>query len=246
MKGSIYIIRNHCNDKVYIGQTTMSVEDRWKSHLKPSIHKTRGSYKIYNAMKKYGKHNFYIELLETDIPVNLLDDKEISYIQQYDSYNSGYNSTKGGDGRFISNQRDVDYIVESYKNGRSTGQLAEEYGVHSSTIRRTLRAQGVDISDTKAKIDEDFLSANYLTMTYPELAKHFNVDEKTIRRRLKKLGLHKRRVYRQCRTIDVEGLIMDKERMSMNELSHKYDLSKTSIYRIIREHKNQKDVSTIR
>lgn len=224
----------------------MSIEDRWKAHLKPSVHKTRGSYKIYNAMNKYGKHNFYVEALETDIPIDILDDKEKSYIQQYDSYNNGYNSTKGGDGRVVNAQRDVEYIVNSYQNGKSTEELAKEFEIHSATIRRILRAHGLDISNISAKIDEDFLLANYLTMTYPELARHFNVDEKTIRRRLKKMGLHKRRVYKQCRTIDIEGLISDKGKMSMDDLSNKYDLSKTSIYRIIREYKNQKDVSTIR
>ena len=70
--GSIYIIRNTINDKVYIGQTTMTVMERFKNHLKPSTCKQRSTYKLYNAMNKYGKENFYVETLESNIPVGEL------------------------------------------------------------------------------------------------------------------------------------------------------------------------------
>ena len=33
-KGFVYIIRNTVNDKVYIGQTTQSIEERFKQHLR--------------------------------------------------------------------------------------------------------------------------------------------------------------------------------------------------------------------
>jgi len=35
--GSIYIIKNTINDKVYIGQTTMTVHERFMSHKKPCV-----------------------------------------------------------------------------------------------------------------------------------------------------------------------------------------------------------------
>lgn len=37
--GYIYIIKNKINEKVYIGQTLRSVEERFKQHMKPSNHK---------------------------------------------------------------------------------------------------------------------------------------------------------------------------------------------------------------
>lgn len=60
MKGSIYKITNLINGKVYIGQTTQPIEKRFKSHCYKD-----GCTKLYNAMKKYGKSNFSIELLES-------------------------------------------------------------------------------------------------------------------------------------------------------------------------------------
>lgn len=109
--GYIYIIKNTCNNKVYIGQTTLSVEERFKQHLKPSQIK-RCRYKLYKAMEKYGKENFYVETLESDVPYDKLDEREIYYINMYDSFHNGYNSTQGGDTKTIYKIDDIQEIVE--------------------------------------------------------------------------------------------------------------------------------------
>ena len=61
MKGFIYIIRNTINNKVYIGQTRTSVNQRWLEHLR---HARYGDQVINRAMRKYGINKFYIETLE--------------------------------------------------------------------------------------------------------------------------------------------------------------------------------------
>lgn len=235
IKGLIYIIKNTVNDKVYIGQTTLSLEDRWKSHLKPSVHKTRGTYKIYNAMNKYGKENFYVELLEDDIPIDLLNEKEIEYIELYDSYYNGYNSTKGGDGRIVNKEYDVDEIIQSYLLGVSTKELSELYNVHPITIRRVIKTKLK--MGKKSRIDEDFIKDNYRVLTIAEMALHCGVSEITIIRRMKELGLSKRRVYVTQREIDMDSIIEDKKTMTMKELVEKYDISETSLRRLIKEAK---------
>ena len=71
--GRIYIIRNKVNDKVYVGQTTVSLKLRFQNHLSAA---RRGlDYVIGKAIRKYGEENFYIELLEEYI--NLDYDKEV-------------------------------------------------------------------------------------------------------------------------------------------------------------------------
>ena len=235
IKGLIYIIKNTVNDKVYIGQTTLSLEDRWKSHLKPSVHKTRDTYKIYNAMNKYGKENFYVELLEDDIPIDLLNEKEIEYIELYDSYYNGYNSTKGGDGRIVNKEYDVDEIIQSYLSGVSTKELSELDNVHPVTIRRVIKTKLK--MGKKSRIDEDFIKDNYRVLTIAEMALHCGVNEITIRRRMKELGLSKRRVYVTQREIDMDSIIEDKKTMTMKELVEKYDISETSLRRLIKEAK---------
>ena len=197
--GSIYIITNSINDKVYIGQTTMSIDDRWKSHLKPSTLKQKGSYKLYNAMNKYGKENFSCKVLETNIPVEELNDKEIYYIEQYDSFYNGYNSTKGGDGRVINNDYDIDEIVSQYLAGNSTRTIAKQYNVHSVTIERVLRAQNIVLRPDGSKLSDDMLD-NIISLThthtYKEIAEIYKVNEKTIRRFLIKHGFRQRKIYK--------------------------------------------------
>ena len=58
----IYKITNKINKKIYIGQTTRSIEERWKGHCKPSM--TARSL-ISRAIQKYGKENFIIEHVVT-------------------------------------------------------------------------------------------------------------------------------------------------------------------------------------
>ena len=50
---------------------------------------------ISKTIKKYGVENFQFFLLE-EIDNNLLDEREIFWIAEKDSYYHGYNSTKGG------------------------------------------------------------------------------------------------------------------------------------------------------
>ena len=91
--GLIYKISNDINDKVYIGQTKQELSRRWSSHCKDS--KTKDTY-LYRAMRKYGIDHFFIEAIELNIDNDQLDEREIYWIQFYDSYNNGYNLTPGG------------------------------------------------------------------------------------------------------------------------------------------------------
>lgn len=53
---------------------------------------------LYNAIRKYGKNSFSISILEDDIPQEILDEKEIYYIDKYNTFRKGYNNTIGGGG----------------------------------------------------------------------------------------------------------------------------------------------------
>lgn len=193
--GLIYIIKNDINDKVYIGQTTLSLLDRWKAHIKPSTAKLKGNYKLYNAINKYGVSHFSIHLLEDNIPVEELNKKEIKYIEEYNSYYEGYNSTKGGDGRIINNQYDEKTIIQMYQQGMSSIKIAKKYNVSSNTICRILHKNKIPIRQNGQKLSNDIIdevvyyASNH---TYEQTAQYFQVNEKTIRRFLKKNGFHKR------------------------------------------------------
>ena len=94
IKGEIYIIKNNVNDKVYIGQTIQGYKKRFNSHKYGSKSIDRP---LYRAFRKYGVDNFYVELLEDNIPYNMLDEREIYWINYYDCVNpNGYNISHGG------------------------------------------------------------------------------------------------------------------------------------------------------
>ena len=140
--GSIYIIKNKINDKVYIGQTTMTVHERFMVHLKPSTQKIRRNYKLYNAISKYGRKNFYVETLENNVPINELNEREIYYIALYNSYYNGYNSTKGGDGRIINKIENEDILLSLAKSGIVAEDIAKHLNVNKATVFRTLHKLG--------------------------------------------------------------------------------------------------------
>ena len=99
----IYIFKNNINGKCYIGQG-VSLRKRLKQHLN-NVRTHKYDLPLYRAIYKYGFHNFTVDILESFIPENIsneelikkLDKLEIKYIEEYDSYNNGYNCTKGGD-----------------------------------------------------------------------------------------------------------------------------------------------------
>ena len=89
----IYKITNLLNGKIYIGQTRTSLSQRMNKHY--SQGKKEGQTGIDGAIFKYGKENFSVEILEYCL-IEELDERERFYINYYNSYNNGYNLTKGG------------------------------------------------------------------------------------------------------------------------------------------------------
>ena len=94
MKGVIYCY--HCipTGKKYIGQTVQE-EQRKKQHKHDC--KRGVDNKFYRAVRKYGWQLFIYGIIE-EYDVDILGEQEIFYIDCYDSYNNGYNSTIGGEG----------------------------------------------------------------------------------------------------------------------------------------------------
>ena len=109
--GRIYSITCKVNGKRYIGQTINEVSKRWKAHLQES--KTKEHRPLYRAIKKYGQGMFVIRIIEDDIPISLLSERECYWIEQFDSYNEGYNLTTGGEQSKTIHQEVKDKISET-------------------------------------------------------------------------------------------------------------------------------------
>lgn len=106
--GYIYKISNTVTPRVYIGQTTLKLNERWNKHLtcaRAYAKNPRGfprgtCSKLYAAMAKYGIDNFRITIvteIEDDDHIRFwLDCAETAYIRRYDSIKNGYNLRAGG------------------------------------------------------------------------------------------------------------------------------------------------------
>lgn len=120
----IYLITNNVNDKVYVGKTEHESPDKYyEYHLNRALigDENRDFYNkpLYRAIRKYGKDSFSFQILDTAESKDELNEKEIFYIDKYDSYlGDGYNLTKGGDGGdTLSNHPDKEDI---YKRSGTT------------------------------------------------------------------------------------------------------------------------------
>ena len=85
--------------KVYIGITAENLSDRISKHKYVAM--TRNSQTIFaKAIRKYGVEHLKWEIVEEDLTQDEAMDYEKFYIELYDSYKKGYNSTLGGEGAF--------------------------------------------------------------------------------------------------------------------------------------------------
>lgn len=88
----IYKITNTKNNKIYIGQTIKTKEERFKRHIQDALSGRLNTH-LANAIRQYGQDNFLIEQIDTAETQEELTRKEIYWIHYYDSINKGYNET---------------------------------------------------------------------------------------------------------------------------------------------------------
>lgn len=143
MKGWIYKITNKKNGKIYIGQTIVGIDKRWRQHVADSRNKRS---KFYKAINKYGASNFIVEEVEC-IEVNFnsynknreeisikLDRRERYWIAKYDSYKTGYNSTKGGCYVNVQENKEGENLNMNNEKYYTQVEVAEILGLTTTTI----------------------------------------------------------------------------------------------------------------
>ena len=95
--GLIYRYSHPFNCHGYVGKTERTIEARDKERFAPSADDDSKSLK--DAMAKYGKENFRVEILQDGIMhPEILKLRERYWIRYFDDYYNGYNRTQGGDG----------------------------------------------------------------------------------------------------------------------------------------------------
>lgn len=136
----IYQITNKINGKRYVGKTTKSsILDRWESHLKDC---KKGHTKLYNAIKKYGKENFNIDVFEQtgNVSREKLNEREIYWIEVLEPE---YNMTKGGDGGWINDQTGKTWKIKDTSNMKGKKTITDKVirGWHKNSSKNNYQSK---------------------------------------------------------------------------------------------------------
>lgn len=195
--GKIYKYTNLINGMVYIGQTKQTLQQRDYKH---QIQLNDNTY-FHRALKKYGRENFSLELIEDNIPFNKLDEKEKFYIDFFDSFyttGKGYNLTQGGQWGSgtqkltISQSKEIKNLIINTQ--MTLQEIADKYNVtiycisdinrgksfHEDDIKYPLRLapQKSHIDENKINIILDMIINT--DMTWKEIALATNINEYTV------------------------------------------------------------------
>ena len=109
--GCIYKITNSVNGKAYIGKSISDGKHRISNHFSGY-----GNIPLKNAVAKYGKDVFNVEILHEGIIPELLSSYEIEAIAKHDTVRpKGFNLTHGGEG-LIPSEETRRKISEANKN----------------------------------------------------------------------------------------------------------------------------------
>lgn len=136
----IYKITNIINGKLYIGQTSSSIEERWKEHIKDSQKENIKNRPLYKAINKYGINSFKIDIIE-EIINNDIASREKYWIEYFGTFKYGYNATIGGDGvPYI----DYDLVVATYNEIYNQTEVARQLNIDRSSVARILKIRQVN------------------------------------------------------------------------------------------------------
>lgn len=144
----IYKITNIQNNKVYIGQTIRPVEQRFRRHINDALNNILDTH-FARAIRKYGKDNFIIEIIDTAKSQDELNQKEQYWIKYYDSVKNGYNETDaiskcGGNTYKSKTENEMKNIKEKIRQTK----LGAKNPMARKVRRINVKTNEVDIFDT--------------------------------------------------------------------------------------------------
>ena len=91
--GVIYLVYNTCSQRYYVGQTTVGFDNRYGSGW---IYAHGYKDMVKEDLEKYGEDSFeYTKIFKVAYNQEELDKLEAYYIEYFDSYENGYNETRG-------------------------------------------------------------------------------------------------------------------------------------------------------
>lgn len=159
-KGIIYIITNDINNKVYIGETTSTIANRYSQHLS-CANDVENKKPLYEDMRKYGVEHFKIEKL-ADVDCwysSSIAGIENQFIRFLNSITpNGYNircSVYGGDFKYLWQYiRSLNICKESSYYSILKQFVDENFKLEKWDMYRNFDLSNIYVDAIKAKKDE--------------------------------------------------------------------------------------------
>jgi len=123
----IYVAHNNVTTKLYIGQTK-NLEKRIWGHF--SSARSGSDFHFHAAIRKHGESSFEFSVIES-CEDHLADEREAFWINHFDTFQNGYNSTSGGEAR--------KQLTEDVRMKISTSKMGHE--VSDETRKKMSEAQ---------------------------------------------------------------------------------------------------------
>ena len=200
----IYKITNLVNDKIYIGQTVNSFNQRYSGAgvgVERITHLKTTNEHLLRAIGKYGAKNFKVEIIEQCSTVEELNTREAHYIELYDSNNDekGYNKLGGGGnaywnwktvlGACVSNEAQLE------RQARGIKRVSKKTGIHYKTITRDIYKEPIFAVSKKTNVITMY--PNILAFCFRDRNGKPNISSRTDKR---------------CGTSPMEVLVICKQR----------------------------------
>ena len=212
--GIIYCAHNKVSKKRYIGLTINSLNKRRIHHYckagKPNpVH-------FHRALLKYKIEDWIWSILEEDILQEDLNNREIYWIEKYNTYETGYNGTSGGGG-----QQGTGRIYKLYH---------DKYGWIESTVPELASYYNLDTGKLHKVIASIYSQHKGWRLTEKEKDK-YSKRRNLLSPLLSKIRITKKQVY----TIQDTNRIL---RGTTTELREELGLSKNQFTRLVARGKN--------
>lgn len=214
---NVYVITCLINDKKYIGFTKKLIEERLKGHF--SSARNNSKFALHEAIRKYGKENFVINLFSQQpsrILAGKLEQRLIIELCTHVDLGKGYNMTSGGEG-----------IVGISLDGiKRMGDAHKRENLKESTIEKMRNAKlGRELSSvTKSRMSESHTGKKFTEEHKQKIGNANKLENCSLEKR-KKLSEAKSRKVVQ---IDKNGIII-KEFQSIKIASQVTGIHATNI-----------------
>lgn len=176
--GVIYCYTNKVNGKCYIGQT-VNEGVRKTQHLRQAMN-ADSQFAFHKAIRKYGWDGFEYNVLEV---TDNLDEREIYWIKQFNSYKDGYNMTLGGNAPMKGRKHSKEW--KEAMSERNSGSNNPFFGKkQTEEVRAKMSANNTRTLAVNQYTKDNVFVASYRSLE--EAAKAVNGDPTNISRVCKK------------------------------------------------------------